>query len=248
MIVQGLNGYSLEEGIKYGVIISAITILIRFAWVYPAAFIPRFLFKSIRENEPSPGWKGPLVTGWAGMRGVVSLASALAIPITMSDGTEFPQRNIILLITFVVILITLVVQGLTLPLLIKLININEIDTLIPEEEQNAAIKLRLMRASLTYIDRNLAADVKENELVENLRKRIQNGIVLTSERLESLECNEIQQLDINRFHEVQLELIKAQRTELAQLKKHKVYELEIIQKQQNELDLDETKISQMIRR
>lgn len=244
VIVEGLNGYTLEEGIHYGIIISIITIVIRFLWVYPAAFIPRLLFKSIRDKEPSPGWKGPFVIGWAGMRGVVSLASALAIPLTLTNGESFPQRNIILLITFVVILITLVVQGLTLPLVIRLIKIKEIDEMIPEEQQEAAIKLRMMKASITYLDRNLEKDLEQNELVQNLKKRIRNGIALTTERLESLECNENKQYEITRFHIIQLELIQAQRKELADLKKHKTFEHEILQKQQSQLDLDESKIRQ----
>lgn len=246
VIIHGLNGYSLEEGIKYGIIISIITILIRFVWVYPAAFLPRFFFKKIREKEPNPGWKGPFIIGMAGMRGVVSLASALAIPLTLSSGQDFPQRNIILLITFVVILITLVVQGLALPIVIKSLKVEEIDDLIPEEEQSTSIKLRLMKAALTYMERNLAEDITQNELVENLQKRLKNGIALTSERLESLVCDDTEHNEIARFHEIRLELIAAQRKELALLKKQKVYDYEVLQKEQSQLDFDETKIHQSI--
>lgn len=246
VIIHGLNGYSLEEGIKYGIIISIITILIRFVWVYPAAFLPRFFFKKIREKEPNPGWKGPFIIGMAGMRGVVSLASALAIPLTLSNGQDFPQRNIILLITFVVILITLVIQGLALPIVIKSLKVEEIDDLIPEEEQSTSIKLRLMKAALTYMERNLAEDITENELVENLQKRLKNGIALTSERLESLVCDDTEHNEIARFHEIRLELITAQRKELALLKKQKVYDYEVLQKEQSQLDFDETKIHQSI--
>lgn len=243
VIVEGLQGYTLEEGIKYGLIISAITIAIRFIWVYPIAFIPRLLSRKIRETEPSPGWQGPFVISWAGMRGVVSLASALAIPLTLTNGESFPQRNIILLITFVVILVTLVVQGLTLPLVIRLIKIKEIDDLIPIEEQDTAIRLRLMRASLTYINRYLGKDVAENELVENLKKRIENGIKLSSERLESLETTENQHHQILRFREIELEILQAQRKELIEIKKHRLFEHEVLQKQESRLDLDESKFS-----
>lgn len=246
VIIHGLNGYSLEEGIKYGIIISIITILIRFVWVYPAAFLPRFFFKKIREKEPNPGWKGPFIIGMAGMRGVVSLASALAIPLTLSNGQDFPQRNIILLITFVVILITLVIQGLALPIVIKSLKVEEIDDLIPEEEQSTSIKLRLMKAALTYMERNLSEDITQNELVENLQKRLKNGIALTSERLESLVCDDTEHNEIARFHEIRLELIAAQRKELALLKKQKVYDYEVLQKEQSQLDFDETKIHQSI--
>ena len=84
-IINGLEESSLIQGIKYGVIISIIIILIRFLWVYPTTFIPRWLFKSVRK-EQSPGWKVPLVIGWTGMRGVVSLATALSIPFALDNG------------------------------------------------------------------------------------------------------------------------------------------------------------------
>lgn len=242
-IIDGLDDSSLEKGIQYGLIISLITIAIRFIWVFPIAHIPRFLSKKIRETEPSPGWKGPLITSWAGMRGVVSLAAALSIPLTI-DGAPFPHRNLILLVTFIVILVTLVIQGLSLPLIIKLIKIEEIDDLIPEEEQTANIKLRLMRASLHHIDTNFKSEIEENELVLNLRKRLANSVDLTSERLESLECQTMEFQEVHTYKKVYLDLINVQRKELNKIRKEKVFELEVIQKQQMELDFDESKLSQ----
>lgn len=243
VIIDGLDDSSLEQGIQYGLIISLITIVIRFIWVYPIAHIPRFLSRKIRETEPSPGWKGPLITSWAGMRGVVSLAAALSIPLTL-NGEAFPQRNLILLITFIVILITLVVQGLSLPLIIRLIKIEEIDDLIPEEEQIANIKLRLMKASVLHLEKNFQQEIKENELVANLKKRIESTAALTSERLESLECQTIDFNEVHEYKRVFLDIIRAQREELLKMRNEKVFELEIIQKQQMELDFDESKLSQ----
>jgi len=242
-IIHGLDNSSLEQGIQYGLIISAVTIAIRFIWVYPNAHLPRFMSKKIRESEPSPGWKSPLIVSWAGMRGVVSLAAALSIPLTL-DGQAFPQRNLILLITFIVILVTLVVQGLTLPLIIKLIKIEEIDDLVPEEEQAAHIKLRLMKASVAHIDRYFQTEIDENELVLNLRKRLANSVDLTSERLESLECQTMEFEEVHVYNRVYLDLINIQRQELNKIRKEKVFELEVIQKQQMELDFDESKFSQ----
>lgn len=243
VIVEGLNESSIQEGIKYGLIISLITILIRFIWVYPIAFIPRFLSKKIRETEPSPGWKGPFITSWAGMRGVVSLAAALSIPLTL-DGEPFPHRNLILLVTFIVILITLVVQGLTLPLIIKLLKIEEIDDLVPEAEQTANIKLRLMKVSINHLEKHFKDEITENELVANLKKRLENSISLTTERLESLECREMDFDEVRNYNKVHLNIIDAQRKELAKIRKEKTFELEVIQKQEMQLDFDESKLSQ----
>ena len=152
-IINGLEESSLIQGIKYGVIISIIIILIRFLWVYPTTFIPRWLFKSVRK-EQSPGWKVPLVIGWTGMRGVVSLATALSIPFVLDNGSPFPHRNLILLITFVVIFITLVIQGLTLPFLVKKLKIPALDYVLPHEQQEAQIKIRLNRLAINHINNN----------------------------------------------------------------------------------------------
>ncbi len=117
-IVAGLGAYSISDGIIYGLVISAIVIALRFLWVYPTLHFPRWFLPKERK-EPSPGWKLPMVMSWAGMRGVVSLATALSIPMMMNDGTVFPYRNLIVFVTFIVIFVTLVFQGLTLPFLIK---------------------------------------------------------------------------------------------------------------------------------
>ncbi|MBW5319470.1 Na+/H+ antiporter, partial [Escherichia coli] len=140
--------------------------VIRIVFIYGAAFIPRMIFKSVRKNESSPGWKLPLVIGWAGMRGVVSLASALAIPLTLSDGTAFPHRNLILFITFVVILITLVVQGLSLPWLIKGIKLEGNSEEIPEEVQIEAIRYRLAREGMKLVEEKYADELRESFTVK----------------------------------------------------------------------------------
>jgi len=116
-IVRGLGEYSLQAAIFYAVVISVVTILIRIVWVFPSAYIPRILSKRIRKKERRPTWQAVFIIGWSGMRGVVSLASALAIPLSLTGGTAFPHRNLILFITFTVILFTLVLQGLSLPYL-----------------------------------------------------------------------------------------------------------------------------------
>jgi len=243
VIIEGLNGYSIREGIYYGLIISALTILIRFVWVFPAAFIPRWLSKSIRTRESSPGWQGPLIISWAGMRGVVSLASALSVPLLLHNGQAFPQRNLILFITFVVILVTLVVQGLSLPLLIRLAPMPETDDLIPAEEQEAAIRLRLMRSALEHLQQHHTLHIQENELVENLHKQLKNDVSLTQQRLESLGCDTINQNQVLIYNQVLLDLITAQRSELNRIQHERIFEHEIIRKQETQLDLDETRIS-----
>lgn len=244
VIIGELNGYSISDGIRYGIVISLLTILIRFIWVYPIAFIPRWLSKKVRTTEKSPGWQGPLIISWAGMRGVVSLASALAIPLTLSNGHIFPERNIILFITFIVILITLVVQGLTLPFIVRFSKIDELDDFIPEEEQEANIQLRLKKAALNRLNEKYLSEITENELVENLKNQLENDIALTTQRLESLECDTMEKEEIALYNRIMLDLFNVQRSELGMLRKEKVISHDLIRKQENRLDLDTAKLYQ----
>ena len=99
-------------------VVSAVVIVARFVWHYPATYLPRWLFPPIRRKDPSPPWQWPFVVAFTGVRGIVSLAAALAIPFATAAGNPFPDRDLILFLTFSVILVTLVGQGLALPLVI----------------------------------------------------------------------------------------------------------------------------------
>jgi len=240
-IIHGLGNYSIADGIKYGIIISIITIILRFLWVYPIAHIPRWLSAKVRK-DPSPGWKGPLVIGWAGMRGVVSLATALSIPMMLTDNVAFPQRNLIIFITFVVIFITLVLQGLTLPFVIKLVKIEEIDTISSEEEQQAGIKLRLHGIALNVLNTK-HDNHNKNELIGIFKSNLEKEINNTQLKLTSLELCVNTTEDLKVYHHTLLEIYSLQRKELFKLRREKFFTDEEIRKAELQLDLDELKIS-----
>ncbi len=123
----------------YALVISLAVILIRILWVFPASYLPRLLFKHIRVKDPYPSWRHVTIVAWTGMRGVVSLAAALALPLTIQGGLPFPDRDLILFLTFIVIVATLVVQGLSLPLLIRWLGIKD-DGSAEKEEREARLK------------------------------------------------------------------------------------------------------------
>lgn len=243
MIISGLEGYSILDAIKYALIISILTIVVRILWIYPAAFIPRWLFKSIRDNEPNPGWKNPLIIGWAGMRGVISLASALSIPLFLNSGQPFPHRNLILFITFIVILVTLVFQGLTLPFMIKWLKIKETDHAAAEEEQEAGIKLRIKKAALNTLTEKYGSEIKKNELLNFLKHEIESDISITHQRLNSMECQICQKQEIEQYNHVLKDLYSTQRKELYSIRKEYAFSDDEIRKQEVQLDFDEAKIS-----
>ena len=142
-IVRGLarepaGGASLGRAVAYAAAVSAVAIIVRMVWVFAATYVPRMLSRSIRERFPAPPWQQVSVIAWTGMRGVVSLAAALALPPLLADGvTPFPHRDLITFITFGVILATLVLQGLTLPALIRWLRLGEMAEARDEEEVTA---------------------------------------------------------------------------------------------------------------
>ncbi len=241
-IVAGLGDYSILQGIKYGLFVSAIVIALRFLWVYPAAFIPRWLSAKIRNNEPSPGWRGPLIISWAGMRGVVSLATALSIPIMLTDTVTFPLRNLIIFISFVVIFVTLVFQGLTLPLIIKWIKLKEIDEVGSHDEQQAGIQLRLNQAAMLHLEKNYASEFAKNDLIELLRSDIENDISSIKQRLNSFDCNESEKHKVNTYRKVLTDVYAIQRKELYVLRKQNAFNDSEIRKAEMLLNLNEISV------
>lgn len=143
------------------VAVSLVVIAARFVWVFPATYLPRLLSSRIREKDPSPKPKYVTIISWAGMRGVVSLAAALALPL------DFPARSLIQFLTFAVIFATLVVQGLTLPLLIRALGVRADDADAEEERQ---ARVLAAQAAVDRIDR-LATEYPDHlELIDHLRE------------------------------------------------------------------------------
>lgn len=240
-ITQGLDTNSVGEAILYGIIISLVTIFIRIVWVFPATYIPRRLFKSIREKEANPGWRNVLLVGWSGMRGVVSLASALAIPLTLADKQAFPHRNLILFITFVVILFTLVLQGLSLKPVIRLLKIKG-DEKQSENMQALDMRLRLAQAVLAHIDGQYAKEIAENETYKRVRDRYARMIEITQKKLETREDTDEAQSFLPHYRQMLLELVAVRRRELNHFRHNNSYSEELIREREWELDLEEARL------
>ncbi len=237
-VVRGLGEYSLHAAILYGIAISVVTILVRIAWVYPGAYLPRLLSKRIRERETAPGWKSVFLIGWTGMRGVVSLASALAIPIVLSNGDAFPHRNMILFITFCVILSTLVLQGLTLPLIIRWLKIEVKDN---GEEERLAIRLRLANVALEYIVTHYPEESRSIEAFSRLKSRYERMVTITNKQLKKEEGGNTAAAFLPRYRSLLIELVSIQRQELTRMRRDNEYSDEVLRNKETELDLEEAR-------
>jgi len=164
-ILDDLNEYQMNDLIAYGLLVAGVTTAVRVLWVFGASF--SFFKNSANKDsqEQKDTWKNVLIVAWTGTRGVVSLATALALPLTLSSGAEFPHRSLILFLAFVVIFVTLVIQGLSLPLLVKVLNVKAHGH--ADEERD----LRLLMATnvISFIDHELSATV--NEQIKSQVKR-----------------------------------------------------------------------------
>lgn len=157
-IVANLDQYTAGELVLYSVVVSAVTILIRILWVFFSTYYPQLLGWSERStasglaSDESPtqvDWRNVLIVAWTGTRGVISLATALALPLRLANGQFFPQRTLILFLAFVVILATLVLQGLSLPLLIRLLGVEAQNDQAREDQ---ALEFLLASRSLQYLE------------------------------------------------------------------------------------------------
>lgn len=238
-ITRGMDPAALQEAIGYGLLVSLVVIALRFCWIFPGAHLPRLMFASIRRNEGSPGWRGPVLLGWAGMRGVVSLAAALSIPGTLPGGEPFPHRATILVITFTVILVTLVGQGLTLPWVVRKLNMGELDPAKPHEEQELELRCRLVRAVIDHVAAHPEKDARLERVHQHFMSLEQNYL-RSLENLRSAE-REVRQDDGNR--EFQRGLIAVQRRTLEVIRTSRDFDFEVIRKMESNLDLEEARLN-----
>ena len=150
-VVQGLSGDGLTRALAAGALASVTVIVVRFIWVFPATYLPRLLFPALRRRDPSPNWRWPFLVSFAGLRGVVSLAAALSIPLTFGE-RAFPDRDLVLFATFCVIAVTLIGLGTTLPAVVRRLGLAQAGA-----EEAARNKREERAARLEGIDAVLAA-------------------------------------------------------------------------------------------
>ncbi len=174
-ILAGIHGYSLLVMLRNGALFSLVLIVLRLVWVYPGAKIAYFLRRRFdHQHEPAPSTRQTFVVGWTGMRGVLSLAAALALPVVIADGSPFPQRNFIVFLTFSVIFVTLVLQGLTLAPLVRLLGLE--GSAGPNCEEQEARRL-MNEAAVSYLEeiRNERSGVSDeifNDIIGHYRHRL----------------------------------------------------------------------------
>jgi Na+/H+ antiporter len=232
-VLDGVSQDSAWTLAWHGAAVSATVVATRFAWVFPGTYVPRMIPR-IRAKDPYPPWQIPAALGWAGMRGSVSLAAALALPLTTDAGRGFPARDQIVFLTFCVVLVTLVFQGLTLPLVIRLLGLEDdgVDDRLEAKARIKAAGAGLARLEELVAEGGVREDTAErarglyNFRRERFRYRIDGeGDGAAEERSQA-------------YQRLMRELIEAERLMVVELRRSGYINDDVMNRVQRDLDLE----------
>jgi monovalent cation/hydrogen antiporter len=236
-VVEGLNEYTAGQLVSYALLTSLTVILVRMVWVFPATYIPRWASRRIRERDPSPSWRNVSVIAWTGMRGVISLAAALALPLQTASGVLFPDRDLIIFLTFCVILATLVVQGLSLPVLIRALGLED-DRIGDKEETHGRVSIA--EAALERLDELVDEDWVREDTAERIRGLYSYRRNRFASRFEG-DPEGVEERSAAYQH-LMVELLGAQRLRLITMRDEGRIGDEVMHRIERDLDLEESRL------
>ncbi|AZM75632.1 Na+/H+ antiporter [Streptomyces sp. KPB2] len=238
VVLRGLGEYEGADAAWYALVLFLVVAVARFVWVYPATFLPR-LSARVRAREGDLSWKGPFVIGWAGMRGVVSLAIAFSIPMTVHGGEPFPERNLILFLTFTTVIGTLVVQGVSLPPLIRLLKFPahdvQAETLAEANAQAQASRVAEQRLDDLLDDERNTLPAPLADRLRTVLERRRNAVW---ERLGQVNPVTGETVD-DTYRRLSREMISAEREVFVRLRDGRYIDDEMLRTLLRRLDLEE---------
>jgi CPA1 family monovalent cation:H+ antiporter len=239
-VLRALSGDSIPVSrlVWYAVLISIAVILMRILWVFPASYLPRLIFKRLCHRDRYLTWQHVTIVAWTGMRGVVSLAAALAVPHTIHDGSPFPGRDLILFLTFVVILVTLVGQGLSLPLLIRWLGV-KYDGSMEKEEREARLKAN--QAALARLNEVAERDSAKADALERVRIEYEDHI-RQIKGADPESAGTPLRLFSSEYERLWYEALKVERRTIVKLRNEDVIGDEVLRRIQRDIDLAEARL------
>jgi monovalent cation/hydrogen antiporter len=237
-IVDDLSGVTAGQLVGYAVAICATVILVRLVWVFPATHLPRRLSRRLSDSDPPP-WEWTAMVGWAGMRGAVSLAAALAIPLSTDAGDPFPQRALIVFLAFSVIFTTLVLQGLSLPVVIRALGLEDDGARL--DEQEAAARLRAADAALARLDELASEGWVRDSTVDRMRGTYTFRRRRFAERLDAEGDGALEERS-RAYQRLRSELLTAERSALLQMRSDGEIDDEVMHRIERDLDLEHSRL------
>jgi len=231
-ILAGLGGTAVAVLVGQAALVSAVVVGVRLGWSFSVPYVIRLLDRRPSQLTRRVGAKGRLVVGWSGMRGAVSLAAALALPL------DFPMRNLFLFLTFAVILVTLVLQGLTLPTLIRRLRFDTDDS---EEREELRARLTAAQAALDRLDELAGVDWTRDDTVERLHGLYEFRRRRLKTRAGKLEDDGVEDRS-QAYQRLVRELLEAQRRAIVRLRDQGAIGTDVMHRIERELDLEDTRL------
>lgn len=238
-LIEQTHAFTIRELVMATLWTTVIAIAARFVWMFPATYIPRWVSASLARRDPSPSWQAPFFLAFTGIRGVDSLAVALAIPYAVVGGAPFPHRDLILFVTFGVIIITLVGQGSLLPHVVRALGLNRQAVQEREEEIKAELDARV--SALKQVERRLQKVIDERQLPEEVIALLRTRNESRSQILPDNLQDSLEQMRLSAS--VKKELIDAEREFIYQLLRDGKITDEARRRIEYELDLEEAGVA-----
>ena len=240
-VLGAIRDHNLSTLLMYGAAFSAFLITLRLLWMYPGAYLANVIRRRLlHQNERMPGVRQIFVVGWTGMRGVVSLAAAIALPQTLSNGTPFIQRNMIIFLAFSVILVTLVLQGLTLPPLIRAVGLSGVSDSNTEEKE---ARRTVIEAALEHLEKSRIKDGPETtEVYKDLEQHYRHRLSILSDGAEA-NGESAGTVFYRRFVDLSRELLHVERRTAVRLRNERRISDELLRELERELDLNEARLA-----
>ena len=233
--LEGTSGWTL---LGYGAAVGATVVVVRMLWIFPSTYVPRRISASLRERDPAPPWQHPALIGWAGMRGAVSLAAALALPFTTDAGEPFPGRDLVIFLAFCVILVTLVGQGLSLPGAIRLLGL-EVDG--GAEREGSKARIKAARAAIARLEELAHEPWVREDTVERMRGMYEFRVNRFAARFDDGDDGTIEERSA-AYQRLRRELLDAERREIVELRRTGAIGDEVMNPILRDLDLEETRL------
>jgi monovalent cation/hydrogen antiporter len=237
-ILSGVSGRSAVALVGLALAVSAVVIAMRMAWLFTVPYLVRLVDRRPSQVAMRIGARQRLVSGWSGMRGAVSLAAALALPIEVAPGRPFPERNLIVFLTFAVILVTLVLQGLTLPALIRRLAVHG-DGL--EEREELRARLTATHAALERLEELAAEDWTRDDTVERVRAMYDYRRRRLKARAGKIEDDGYEDRSL-AYQRLVRELLDAQRRAIVRLRNQGEISNDVMHRIEREFDLEDSRL------
>jgi monovalent cation/hydrogen antiporter len=232
VVVDALGGFSGARLVGYAVLISATVILLRFAWVFAVLHAPKWIARRMSN------WRGAVFLSWAGMRGALSLAAALALPLETDAGTPFPGRELIVFLTFAVILATLVGQGLTLPIVIRALGLEDDGS---EDREDAKARIHAAEAALARLEELVDEEWVREDTAERVRGAYRFRTDRFRARLDDGDDGAIENRSQD-FQRLRHELLEAERQALVELRRAGAISNDVWIRVGRDLDLEDQRL------